>query len=107
MDIQLRFRLAILLAKGTTESADETVNRCDEKLTIFTFDILTSALISPDRTRNATVKCLTPVHAIEVSREYFEKVTLDFLVGSSDYALIHCPFANYSDTISTLLLQRP
>lgn len=31
------------------------------------------ALISPDRTRNATVVCLTPVHAIEVSREYFEK----------------------------------
>jgi CRP-like cAMP-binding protein len=32
-----------------------------------------SALVSADRKRNATVKCLTPVHAIEVSREYFEK----------------------------------
>lgn len=31
------------------------------------------ALISPDRTRNATVRCLTPVHAIEISRETFEK----------------------------------
>jgi CRP-like cAMP-binding protein len=31
------------------------------------------ALISPKRTRNATVKCITPVHAIEISREYFEK----------------------------------
>lgn len=31
------------------------------------------ALISADSRRNATVKCLTPVHAIEVSREYFEK----------------------------------
>lgn len=31
------------------------------------------ALISPDRRRNANVKCLTPVHAIEISRETFDK----------------------------------
>lgn len=31
------------------------------------------ALISPDKSRNATVHCLTPVHAIEISREYFDK----------------------------------
>ncbi len=31
------------------------------------------ALLHPDRVRSGTIKCLTPVHAIEVSREYFEK----------------------------------
>lgn len=31
------------------------------------------ALLHPRRIRSGTIKCLTPVHAIEVSREYFEK----------------------------------
>lgn len=31
------------------------------------------ALLHPDRVRSGSIKCLTPVHAIEVSREYFEK----------------------------------
>ena len=31
------------------------------------------ALLSPDKTRSATVKCVTPVHVIEITREYFEK----------------------------------
>ncbi|KAG7366008.1 serine/threonine kinase [Nitzschia inconspicua] len=31
------------------------------------------ALLSADKTRSATVKCQTPVHALEISREYFEK----------------------------------
>jgi serine/threonine protein kinase len=31
------------------------------------------ALLSPDKIRSATVKCQTPVHALEISREYFEK----------------------------------
>ncbi|KAL3904313.1 MAG: hypothetical protein SGILL_010116, partial [Bacillariaceae sp.] len=31
------------------------------------------ALLSADKIRSATVKCQTPVHALEISREYFEK----------------------------------
>jgi serine/threonine protein kinase len=31
------------------------------------------ALLHPKRIRSATVRCVTPVHAIEISREYFEK----------------------------------
>ena len=31
------------------------------------------ALLHPKKIRSATVRCTTPVHAIEVSREYFEK----------------------------------
>jgi serine/threonine protein kinase len=31
------------------------------------------ALLHSDKKRSATVKCLTPVHAYEISREYFEK----------------------------------
>ena len=31
------------------------------------------ALLSPDRTRSATVQCVTPVHVIEISRAQFEK----------------------------------
>jgi CRP-like cAMP-binding protein len=31
------------------------------------------ALLNPLRIRSASVRCLTPVHAIEISREYFEK----------------------------------
>ena len=31
------------------------------------------ALLHPKRIRSATVKCLTPVHALDISREYFEK----------------------------------
>lgn len=31
------------------------------------------ALLSPDRTRSATVLCVTPVHVIEITREQFEK----------------------------------
>lgn len=31
------------------------------------------ALLSPNKTRSATVKCVTPVHVIEVNREYFDK----------------------------------
>jgi serine/threonine protein kinase len=31
------------------------------------------ALLHPQKIRSATIRCLTPVHAIEISREYFEK----------------------------------
>lgn len=31
------------------------------------------ALLHPKKIRSANVRCLTPIHAIEVSREYFEK----------------------------------
>jgi len=31
------------------------------------------ALLHPQKTRSATIKCKTPVHALEISREYFEK----------------------------------
>mmetsp|Transcript_21242 Transcript_21242/g.38364 ORF Transcript_21242/g.38364 Transcript_21242/m.38364 type:complete len:865 (-) Transcript_21242:249-2843(-) len=31
------------------------------------------ALLHPEGLRSGTIKCLTPVHAIEISREYFEK----------------------------------
>lgn len=31
------------------------------------------ALLHPQKIRSATIHCLTPVHAIEISREYFEK----------------------------------
>jgi len=31
------------------------------------------ALLHPKRIRSGTIKCLTPVHAMEISREYFEK----------------------------------
>jgi CRP-like cAMP-binding protein len=31
------------------------------------------ALLHPKKIRSATIRCITPVHAIEVSREYFEK----------------------------------
>jgi serine/threonine protein kinase len=31
------------------------------------------ALLSADKIRSATVKCQTPVHVLEISREYFEK----------------------------------
>jgi len=31
------------------------------------------ALLHPKKIRSATIKCTTPVHAIEISREYFEK----------------------------------
>ncbi len=31
------------------------------------------ALLHPKKIRSASIRCLTPVHAIEISREYFEK----------------------------------
>ncbi|KAL7560557.1 hypothetical protein ACA910_001425 [Epithemia clementina (nom. ined.)] len=31
------------------------------------------ALLNPNKTRSASIRCLTPIHAIEISREYFEK----------------------------------
>ena len=31
------------------------------------------ALLHPQKLRSATVQCITPVHAIQISREYFEK----------------------------------
>ena len=31
------------------------------------------ALVNPTKIRSATIQCVTPVHAIEISREYFEK----------------------------------
>ena len=31
------------------------------------------ALLHPKKIRSATIRCLTPVHAIEITREYFEK----------------------------------
>lgn len=35
------------------------------------------ALLNKRARRNATIKCLTPVHAIEISKEYFEKYLKD------------------------------
>lgn len=43
------------------------------------------ALISPNRTRNATVKTLTPVHAIEISREDFDKYLAASETGLANY----------------------
>jgi hypothetical protein len=31
------------------------------------------ALLHPQKLRSASIRCVTPVHAIEVNREYFEK----------------------------------
>jgi serine/threonine protein kinase len=31
------------------------------------------ALLHPNKTRSATIRCLTPVHALEINRDYFEK----------------------------------
>ena len=31
------------------------------------------ALLNPNQIRSASIKCVTPIHAIEISREYFEK----------------------------------
>jgi len=31
------------------------------------------ALLHPKKIRSATIQCITPIHAIEISREYFEK----------------------------------
>jgi Cyclic nucleotide-binding domain len=31
------------------------------------------ALLHPKKIRSASIRCVTPVHAIEISREYFEK----------------------------------
>mmetsp|Transcript_30105 Transcript_30105/g.44357 ORF Transcript_30105/g.44357 Transcript_30105/m.44357 type:complete len:335 (+) Transcript_30105:1293-2297(+) len=39
-------------------------------------------LLNPDKKRSATIRCLTPVHAIEIGREYFSKY-----LGSSGSAL--------------------
>lgn len=41
------------------------------------------ALLNPKKTRSATIRCLTPVHAMEISREYFEKY-----LASSDSDLL-------------------
>lgn len=38
------------------------------------------ALLNEKARRNATIRCITPVHAIEISREYFEK----YLAGGRD-----------------------
>ncbi len=35
------------------------------------------ALLSKNGKRSATIKCITPVHAIEISKEYFEKYLAD------------------------------
>lgn len=44
------------------------------KLTVGQGDFVgEGALLSPDRTRSATVQCVTPVHVIEISRAQFEK----------------------------------
>ena len=31
------------------------------------------ALLHPQKIRSGSVRCVTPVHAIQISREYFEK----------------------------------
>lgn len=41
------------------------------------------ALLQPDGKRSATVRCKTPVHALEISREHFEKY-----ITNSDSALL-------------------
>jgi serine/threonine protein kinase len=41
------------------------------------------ALLSKSSTRSATIKCLTPVHALEITREYFEK----YMAGGYDLQL--------------------
>jgi serine/threonine protein kinase len=41
------------------------------------------ALLRPDATRSATITCQTPVHVLEISREYFEKY-----VAESDHNLL-------------------
>jgi CRP-like cAMP-binding protein len=43
----------------------------------------TGALLGQDKLRSATVKCLTPIHVLEISREYFEK----YLSSSGDLNL--------------------
>ena len=41
------------------------------------------ALLHPKKIRSATIRCITPVHAMEISREYFEKY-----LATSDSALL-------------------
>lgn len=43
------------------------------------------SLLRPDKIRSATVKCSTPVHVIEISREYFNK----YLASSEDGLVLH------------------
>jgi len=57
------------LDSGTVE-----VYSKDFKETVHSGDFFgEGALLHPKKIRSANVRCLTPVHAIEVSREYFEK----------------------------------
>ena len=37
------------------------------------YSLLAGALLSPTKRRSATIRCDTPVHAMEVSREFFER----------------------------------
>lgn len=39
------------------------------------------ALLHPKKIRSATISCVTPVHAIEITREYFEKFLADSSVS--------------------------
>ena len=41
-------------------------------------------MLDPQRIRSATIRCKTPVHAMEISREYFEK----YIAASSDSGLL-------------------
>jgi CRP-like cAMP-binding protein len=51
--------------------------------TSLTISRCSGALLRRDKLRSATVKCLTPIHALEISREYFEK----YLSSSGDLNL--------------------
>ena len=50
------------------------------------------ALLNPKKIRSASVRCVTPVHAIQISREYFEKYMATEegeVVGNSSICILH------------------
>jgi serine/threonine protein kinase len=65
---------------GTVEVTTKDGSRAERKQGDFFGE---GALLHPKKMRSATVNCKTPVHAMEVSREYFEKY-----ISNSDTTLL-------------------
>ena len=58
------------LNSGSIEISTKDGYRAERKSGAFFGE---GALLNPSKTRSASIKCLTPIHAIEISREYFDK----------------------------------
>jgi serine/threonine protein kinase len=65
---------------GTVEVTTKDGSRAQRKQGDFFGE---GALLHPKKMRSATIKCKTPVHAMEISREYFEKY-----ISNSDTTLL-------------------